>query len=572
MDPVSTFDDENLENYRIVYDGLLHPPTTSAELYRFVRALTGHSLPFESVCKDQGHVAPWTYLWRSYRADLPAWEESSKTNIVYVGARAGYKTISVASLIAAELLLKPKCETVGMGAVQNHADRTYQLVRAFLRHPVVSELEMVERFLMKETVLRNGSKYGQVCGTMAGANALHPQKLRTEENDLMKERVLEESRMMRSSWGGLNMQVSYVSSRKFEGGNMDNMVQNAVAKSRDFDVLISCYKDSAEPCPVSRRGEKEQLFEVEDIYNPGKSVVANAYEGCKHCPLLPSCKGDLARAKGIVPIDDLIADWNTLERDTWIWQKECGRTRPTNLYFSYYDEAAQVGVFRASAQRVGWIDFSFDFSGGGDDPTVCGFWQTDENDNDFMVGELVFPGGTLAKDVAEVIWTWWNENGRLPTRHQLGDSAAQQWIQELNAQAPRGNGGWFRIQPVTKIQRRDGWKLMRQRIRDNNGDRRLFIDGRCKLIIHELKNCRRSKVDPEDIANKQSDHSLDQARYRLVQLRYTGLATANVRLITQLPEARQVLPFCDDPDSKMVAPSQEFGPWYMRGMEDPEGD
>lgn len=562
------YTEEELERMAVVLRHLQGAPITDEEeLYAFVLGLTGHAIPRHPVCPD--HYTPWDYIWHCFRADLPGWEGKSKTNIVHVGPRGGYKTISVAALIASELLLKPQCETVGMGAVQNHADRTYQLVQTFLKNPVVTELGLVERFLMKETKLKNGSKYGQVCGTLAGANALHPQKLRTEENDLMKERVLEESRMMKSSWAGLNAQVSYVSSRKFEGGNMDNMVLNSVARERDYEILTSCYRDSAQPCPVSRRGEKEQTYEVEDIFNPGKTLVVKAYEGCKNCPLLPSCKGDLARARGLVAIEDLISDWNTLERDTWIWQKECARTKPTNLYFPRWAEDAQVGTFRPSQKRCPWIDFSFDFSGGGDDPTVCGVWQTDEEkDDDFMVGELVFQGGMLAKDIAEKIWDWWNENGRIPLRHQFGDSAAMQFIQELNAEAPYGNGGFLRIQPVTKIQRRDGFKLMRQRVRDNNGRHRLFVDGRCKLFIHEIKSCRRSKVDPEDIASKQSDHSLDQARYRLVQLRYTGLSTANIRLIQIEPEAKTVVPFSDDPDSKMVAPSREFGPWYLRGLDD----
>lgn len=553
------------------------PVQSERELWNFIRALTGHKIPYQPVCKD--HVSPWDYIWQCYRVDLPNFAYNPKRkvtlgppkrNIVYVGPRGGYKTISVGALIASELLTKDNCETVGMGAIQNHADRTYQLVQGYLKHPIVTDLGFVKRLLMKETKLTNGSNYAQVCGTLSGANALHPQKLRTEENDLMKEKVLEESRMMSSSWAGLNAQISYVSSRKHEDGIVDNLLENAIAK--DFSLLVSCYRDSAEPCPVSRRGSKEVMYEVEDIYNPGKTLVANAYEGCKDCPLLPSCKGDLARAKGLVSIDDIISDWTTLERETWIWQKECRRTKPTNLYFPYWSEDLQVGVFRPSKQRCGWIDFSFDFSGGGDDPTVLGVWQTDEEDNDYLVGELVFPGGTLADDVAVAVYEWWDKWGRIPIRYQFGDSAAMQWIEELNAKTPKGQGGFFRIQPVKKIMRRDGLKLMRQRIRDNNGVRRLFVDGTCKLFVSEVGVARRAKNDPEDIAAKQSDHSLDQARYRLVELRYTGAIMANVRLITIPEEPRQVLPFNEDPGSKVLGPSEIFAPRYLRHFDDPEGD
>src|SRR5574339_1164216 len=90
------------ESYEIVRNGILSPPITQSGLYEFVTALTGEYIPFEPVCKD--HCPPWDYIWHSYRVDLPKWEKKSNRNIVYIGPRAGYKTLSVAKLIAAELL------------------------------------------------------------------------------------------------------------------------------------------------------------------------------------------------------------------------------------------------------------------------------------------------------------------------------------------------------------------------------------------------------------------------------------------------------------------------------------
>src|SRR6185295_12865198 len=118
------------------------------------------------------------------------------------------------------------------------------------------------------------SVYGQTVATMAGVNAIHCQKLRTEENDLMKAEILEEAKLMVTSFNGLSAHTSYVSSRKEAGGIMDKMVENARASS--MDCLISCYKDSAEGCPVERRGDKAQVYEVRDIFNLGQELTVTA--------------------------------------------------------------------------------------------------------------------------------------------------------------------------------------------------------------------------------------------------------------------------------------------------------
>ena len=498
------------ESYRTVYEGIHNPPTTQSGLYKFITALTGgEHIPFKPVCTDLGHVTPWDFIWHTYRVDLPKFAKQSHRNVVYIGARGGYKTMSISKLIAAEMLLKNGCNTASVAAIEKHAKQTYEYLLRWLRHPVIIDLELIQKTLLEKTVLANGSVCALATASMSGMNSIHPQKLRTEENDLMKPEILEEGKMIPSSYNGWKANMSYVSSRKFEGGIMDELVINSIGK--DFEVLISCYKDTAENCGEERRGALQKEYVVEDIFNPGTSVVVQAYEGCKNCPLLPSCRGDLARAEGLVKIDDLINEWNTLDRETWIWQKECRRTRSSNTFFLYYDDIKNVGRFPYN-QEIGWADMSFDFSQGGEDPTVVGFWQTDEQGNDYMCKEFVFHK-TLVKDVAQTLINYIRDNG-IKLRHQFGDSANPMWISELNTFNPEV----FRIKPTQKIQRRDGWAVLKQRIRDNNGIRHLFIDESCHLFRAEATNARKSNVDPFDIGKRQSDHSLDQARYRSVEL------------------------------------------------------
>lgn len=906
-------EEKKLNDYRTVYEFLKKPPQTSAELFQFLTALTGEFIPWEKTCPD--HATPWDYIWHSYRMDSEKWRQSSKPNIAYIGPRGGYKTLSVAKLICAELLLKPNCVSVGLGAIENHATTTYRYVQRYLNHPVIAEMGLVKRLLMKETQLANGSKYAQTCCTLSGVNALHCQKLRTEENDLMQPEILEEARLMVNSFNNISAHTSYVSSRKFDEGIMDNLVDTSEATNTE--VLISCYKDTAEPCPVERRGINEKIYEVEDLFNPGESLVVQAYEFCGECPLLPSCfapgtrilmadgseksieevkegdlvwthlgrprrvrstmhrhydgeitelsawggnrswrvtpehpfntpygwkiagalsaghkmmghnsgcieaadyllfpaaakrqicatirpldflpndrwwlvrngriktgerrrkfvgltlplemsltrdfgrfcglylsegslskgtrrlvaspkiihgvnwslhrketnisdflqtfaktkldatsfittqkdglgicvgitgnvlgellnalfgtlcdrkrihpwliehapedflhgmldgviegdgrkrdgattlansvlptqfaligsmldryvavhdrktkpwkrlirefapirfstmtqhalehhadglhrrvkstrrvpysgpvfnlsveedesyiaelaavhncRGDLSRAKGIVKIDDLIKDWHSLDKETWIFQKECRKAKKSGIFFDDFDERLNVGDYPYRPE-LGWADLSIDFSGGGDDPTVIGFWQTDDKDNDYLVKEMVFSrklASSVAREVMEVV-----ASQNMTIRLQFGDSAAMQWIQELNAQ-----DSFFKIRPVRKIQRRDGWSICKLRLRDMNGLRRTFFNQSCRLMIQEIKNAKKSKADPLDIRPGQSDHSLDQWRYRNVEIRYRGIKQPNIRLVTIEGDRKPILPFSDE--------------------------
>ncbi len=516
-------------------------PATEAQLYEFLKALTGEPMPWKPCCAN--HVAPWAFIWRSYRMDLPEFKNQGKRGLIYVGPRGGYKSLSVAKLIAAELLTKPKCWTVGLGAIEVHAKDTYQNVMRYLGHPAVAEMEMVHKQLMEETLLSNGSKYNQVCATLAGTNGKHPHKLRTEENDLISDpTVMNQAKMMPSTHKGLRAQLTCVSTRKWEDGIMDQLVQKAEADHK-ADVLISCYKDSAERCPEERHGPaSDKPYEVEDIFNPGKTVVFKAYANCETCPLLKSCRGDLARANGVVAIDDLIAEWDDLDPETWKWEKECVRGRGVGKYFNFFDEQLNCGRFPYRPD-IGWIDISFDFTGGGEDPTAIGFWQTDASQpdkaktsdglgqNDWQIGEKMYDGAKTADFVAKDLFEFIKDNKWENVRFQFGDSAAATWINELNHKEPHGVKNFFKIRPVRKIERVEGWKLYRQRVRDNSGWRHCFFDLSCVNTRREIKNARPSKHDPNDNAKACPDHFLDQGRYRFVELRWHGLRQPNVRII-----------------------------------------
>lgn len=551
--------------YEIVVEGMKNAPTTQSGLYEFLVALTGEFIPFEPCCKAEGHVSPWDFIWRCYRGDLSQYQKTAKRNIIYIGSRAGYKTLSVAKIVAAELLLKPGCDIAVMGAIELHSKRIYQFVQQYLRHPAVIDNQMIQKFMMEETTLFNGSRYKQAIATMSGANALHPQKLFLDEVDLMKQDVVDEVRMAASSHKGIDARMVFVSTRKFEGGIMDVLADHAGA--RDYDVMISCYKDTAENCPDARSGIVPTQYMTEDLYKAGQKNIVKAFDGCGNCSLLPSCQGDLKRSKGVIRIDDIINDFNTLPREKWIWQKECGKTRSSDLYFQYWNEAKQVGFYPYN-EKIGWVDMSFDFTGGGDDPTVCGFWQTDEFDNDFFIKEMKW-NKKLVKDVADDIIDFVTKN-KWRVRLQLGDSAAMQWIAELNAYDPTH----FKIRPTKKIMNKDAWPLMRNRVCDNNGVHHIFVNRtECPLFMTEIANAKKSIREPLEIKQGQSDHSLDQAKYRFVELRYLGEGgMPNIRMLSDAFK-KQPVPANAQDGSKPLETAEPKNTWdylprYLFGDDD----
>lgn len=518
---------EKHESYAVLYKYLQNAPKTSAELYEFIYSLTGERVVFKNVCPE--HESPWEYIWHSYRIDLPQWKDKTPRNIVGLGPRGGQKTLSEAKLIAAELLLKPGSHSISMAAIREQAQRGYGYVVRYLKHPLLFELDLIEKMLMKETILRNGSKFHQVTATLNSTNGSHVPKLRIDEVDLIDPEILQESLMQANSMNGWTAQVAYTSTRKVGDGTMDALIKKA-EKRKEYKIITWCWKETSEPCPEWRRGKKEEVYEIEDIFNPGESVVVQAYEGCKECPLLKACRGDLARSNGNVPIDDSINEFLTLDTESWIAQKECREPKRSNLFFAEWHSKFNT-MDDIPYNPTMPVDLSFDFSNGGDSPTVMQVWQESAEGDNFLLAsqEWKYKSSNV---VAEEMLALLNDLGVKSARIQVGDSAQMQEIRNLNSY-----NSFFRIMPTKKITRKEGWPVCRRTIKDNTGRRRLFVSQkRANKFIWEIERAIRRRSDPDDIAPACSDHHLDSWRYREVRVHHFGAGEPNVRLLEPPPD------------------------------------
>ena len=515
-------EDKLLEDSRIVYNAVTSGKliTKQSELYRFMNALTGEIVPFTPCCK--GHQTPWQMIWDCYKADLPKYKGKSR-DIVAIGPREGFKTLSTSKLNAIELLLKPKVEIASIGAIVKQATRCYKFTSKYLYHPVLAEMNKVIKNVMEETILDTGSRYEQLVGTITGVNSPHPNKLRADEVDLMKEDVVEEMKMVSSSYNGWASHNLYTSTRKFVDGVMAGLASRAKVKGDSTpDLIIWCYKDVSEPCPDDRSGINSQIYEVEDIFHHGEKVVVSAFEYCGDCNILPSCRGDLKRSCGVIPIDDSIKKWNELDRDKWLAQKECIEPPRTSLFYYDWDEKFNVGKF--DFNRAYPVDMFADFTGGGEDPSVFQFWQTWDDGNDYLILELIYRHRATSSVAFEVEQKC-KEMGIRPSV-MCGDSAQMQQIRDLKS----ASDFFANLRPIKKVDRKEGLSICKRRLKDNNGARHTFVNEPCINFRHEIKNLKRRQTDPDD-HKEGDDHSMDTWRYRNIY-RYHSIGEPRIRLLS----------------------------------------
>lgn len=514
-------DDKTIKSYATIVKYLKTPPTSAAELYLFLKALTGEDIVFKNVCSD--HNSPWDYIWNSYRIDLPNFKQITPRNIVGLGPRGGFKTLSEAKLIAAETLLKPGCRSISMAAIEKQANRGYEYVTRYLKHPLILEMGLIKRMLKTQLELNNGSDFQQVIATISGVNSAHVPKLRIDEVDLIDPTVVNEAIMMANSMKNYTAQIAYTSTRKTSDGTMSDLITKAENR-KDYKTISWCYKETSEKCPDTRSGTKEEIYEVEDIYNPGETVIVKAFEGCKDCVLLPSCRGDLKRATGTTPIEDSIGEYLSLDRSSWIAQKECRPPLKTNLFFSeWHNKFNTLPTIGYNSQLP--VDLAFDFTNGGDSPTVCQVWQENAEGDNFLLAGLEYRY-KASNIVGEDILDFLKSLGITSTRLQVGDSAQMQEIRNLNA-----FNSFFRISPTKKILRKEGWPICRRTVKDNTGRRRLFVSEQYAAnFIIEIEHATRKRSDPDDIGAMCEDHQLDAWRYREVKVHYQGMGEPNIRL------------------------------------------
>jgi hypothetical protein len=492
------------EEYReiVVRDYLKFGISSYGDLHRFIEYVSGYRVPYECVCSD--HVTPFTYIAYCFFEVFP--------KLLVIASRGGGKTFSTAILNVLELIFKPRCEIASIGAIQQQADRCYKYTQDLFRYPLLHDL-LTKPPTLKETSLANHSTYTQLVGTVSGVNSPHLQKLRADEVELMRPSIIQEMLMIPMSKNNIPANTALVSTRKWQGGIMSDMATSA--KEKGYEVLIWCYKEVSERCPIERCGVDRKQFVVDNIYDENKPIEIEAWENCGKCTLLPSCRGDLRRSQGYFKIDDIMSEFLHLDMETWLAQKECRAPEKRGLVYKAFDPLKHVGDFPYNANWPCYIYVDF----GTSNPFVALWIQEDPEGNIYVIDEL-HEIGRLTEFLYEQI-SGTARDGTLLDKarayrkieHCAGDPAQKQFIIDLKAMG-------LNIRAAVKMEVRESLGYVRTLLRDNSGQVHLHVDRKCLRTIEEFLSYRY----PDTIEGKnESENPVDKNNHCMDALRYFAI-------------------------------------------------
>lgn len=248
-------------------------------------------------------------------------------SVVTGAGRDSFKTLITSAVWF--LLAKNGTPVIHFGAFDKQAKQTIEYLRIFGSLPW---WQVHCRVGTTTAHFRSGGWIKCMPLTHANARSAHVPIVGFDEADECRPDVRKVAVNIASSRLGQRARTADLSTKNRPNGPMAKMIANA-AKS-GHRVHQWSYKEVTERCPDSRSGTKSISMWVNPKYllasrmAPDKDTdlwrEIEVFNGCESCALLPSCRGDLKRANGPLPIDDLIekiTDAHMTPQD-WRSQKE----------------------------------------------------------------------------------------------------------------------------------------------------------------------------------------------------------------------------------------------------------
>lgn len=293
-------------------------PKTDDELWEFI--WLAYKVKISRKVITPGHRSPFEFV-----SDV--FFERVKNALAFASRSAG-KTYSVAIMNHLDMLFKPGCEIASAGAVRDQADKCYRYFSEFCQFPWFKDMseryksitgdDFVDRTIKTITVFANGSRMEIITGTEKGLRGPHPHKARIDEIDLMDWEVLQTGLSMAKSSKGIRGQNVFFSTRQFQHGSMQRMLDTASEKG--IDVYQWNVWEILERCP--RRCENDPVHGT--------------------CPIYGFCQGKAHRCDGFFPIDDFVDKVRVLDRVAF--ETEWLNSRPSKhkLVYGEFDNARHV--------------------------------------------------------------------------------------------------------------------------------------------------------------------------------------------------------------------------------------
>ena len=258
-------------------------PKTDRELYAYLRALWGWTVPNTQVCPN--HTTPFRALADAYFARHPI--------VIWKASRGfGGKTNTLGILGNTEAVNLPAQVSI-LGGSGAQSMRVYEAGTEVWqsKHAPKHLMTNMTRFM---TRLTNGAWIETLMASQRSVRGTHPQRLRMDEIDEMDYEVLKASlgTVMRGRQGeqaGIRTQIVMSSTHQYPDGTMTKML--AEADEKGWPVYEWCYRESSNPVDgwLSQEEIEEKksiipraMWDAEyDLQEPsfeGRAIDANAVE------------------------------------------------------------------------------------------------------------------------------------------------------------------------------------------------------------------------------------------------------------------------------------------------------
>lgn len=253
-----------------------------------------------------GHKAPFDFV-ADYLFGLI-------TFAVVMANRSGGKTFIFGILATLLSYLNDNTEIATVGAIQQQALKSYEYFQSF--SSMFPFAYNIKSFTMRSSEAKNGSKYQVLAGTMSGVNSPHPQLAFFDEIDLMPWQILQQGLSMPQSKNGIRARTVLTSTRKFAGGVMQRMLDDALEKG--YAVYFWNIWEVVAPLPVD---DPELMARIKKVFKDE----------------LPE---NIGEARGYYDWNDLIDKKLNLDPEVWATEWVCSRPGLEGIIYgsSYNDD------------------------------------------------------------------------------------------------------------------------------------------------------------------------------------------------------------------------------------------
>lgn len=483
-----------------------HGIKTDDELHNFIKVVLNYHVPRVAVCK-KNCCAPFDFIADNFF-------QRTRNSLAFAN-RTGGKTLDFAILNFLDAWFKG-CEIAEVGAIKAQAYKCYKYTSDFFKLLILAR-ELVKN-IQSETTLSNGGSIQVLAGTFSGVNSPHPQKANADEIELMDWDILQEFFSMAKSRGEIIGQNRLASTRKFQYGTMQNLLEKIALGEINFRIYRWCIWEALKRCTAPAGACKTcKLYSIEGSH--GEELGCQGWKAKK--------------SDGFYHIEDFIDKVVTLDIETLEAQWFNLRPGAEGLVYKTFDP--EIHVVPEIKYSDKWPVFScYDF--GYTNPFVCLWFQIDYDDNVLVIKEYYEAGKTVTEHKKVLNAFAKQEVWPQRVKTSWGDDSGAQEIAELGSSPDP-----IPIQALTGTNILDRLALVRQylKIRDNGQPRIYFSKKGCPETIKEHMRLHYPKTNTlgviSELPVKSNDHTTDALQYGLWgwHYRFRGSGVADVKSMSR---------------------------------------